>query len=742
MFLKKFSLPVMIILVIGLFFSFKMIAYKANQSQYDNMGEIHIAPVEFNGENVTKNQVLQQTIMQVINGAHYSPKDINDDFSKKVFDKYLEMSDYGKLFFVKNDIEAFKKYQYQLDDEFKAGTTQCFELVNNTWKERMKEAESYYIEALNKPFDFTIEDEIELDGKKLDWCLQQEELKARWYRSMKYRTLARITELKEQREKAIENKKKNPKDTTTIKTDEQIDVEARENVKKNLASYFKRLGKIKDEDRFATYMNSYCHVVDPHTDFFPPKDKQRFDEEMSGKFFGIGAVLQSEDGVCKIKQIVVGSPCWKDGRLRVGDIINKVAQQNEDPVDITGWDIEDVVSIIRGKENSLVLLSVKHLDGTEEVITIVRGKVEKEETFAKSVIIKQGNANIGYIMLPEFYADFENPIDGRRCATDMEKEIKKLKDEKVQGIIIDLRNNGGGSLTDVVEIAGMFIDKGPVVQVKSKEQSAQTLVDRSAGAIYDGPLAILVNQGSASASEILAAAMQDYGRGIIIGTTTFGKGTVQRVFPLESFYQENKDFYPLGSIKLTLQKFYRINGGSTQLKGVKPDLVLPDLYELIDIGERKDSNSLSWDQIAKADYKPIKQNVDFGILIENAKKRITQDERFNLIQKNAQRLKKQSEDNRYFLQEKKYMEQMRESKDIAKKLEALEDTKKFLNIVNVKVDMPIIQKDTANVTKNNEWIKLMKKDPYIMEASNVINDWIKLAKAPTMGSVINNSDNK
>ncbi|MBK7588509.1 MAG: carboxy terminal-processing peptidase [Bacteroidetes bacterium] len=592
----------------------------------------------------------------------------------------------------------------------------------------MKEAEAYYTEALKNPFSFNDQDEIELDGKKINWCNSKEELAMRWNKSMKYRTLARYEELKEQQKKSTDKKE-------LAKTTAQLEADSRDNVRKSMVSYFKRINKISDNDRFATYINSICHVVDPHTDFFPPKDKQRFDEEMSGTFYGIGAVLQSEEGACKIKSIVVGSPCWKEGSLKVGDIINKVAQANEESVDISGWDIDDIVSIIRGKDGSLVTLTVKHLDGSMEDIVIKRGRVEKDETFAKSAIIKQGNLNIGYIILPEFYADFQD-ANGRRCAIDIEKEIIKLKAENVQGIVLDLRNNGGGSLSDVVDIGGMFIDRGPIVQVKSKMENAQTLSDRRAGILYDGPLAIMINQGSASASEILAAAMQDYKRAVIIGSTSFGKGTVQRVFPLEDFYQGNKSVLPFGSIKLTLQKFYRINGGSTQLKGVTPDILLPDLYELLDVGERRDSNSLAWDQIAKSEYKPLKMDVDFSQLVENAKRRVFTEQSFNLITKNAARLKQQSEDNRYSLNEKKYQEQIKEAKDLAKKMEEIDKNKKLLNAINLKADLPGIQKDTALIAKNTEWLKLLKKDPYISEASNVIADWIKLSKTPNMGSVI------
>lgn len=731
---KKSFLPLVFVVTLGLFFSFRMVADKRHaQNEYSDYDPT-IEPFNLpdNG-NLSKNAVIQQTIMQVLRDGHYSPKEINDSFSQKVFAKYVEMTDYGKTFLLSSDIDEFKKYETKIDDEIFAGSLSLYDLVSNRIVTRIKEAEAYYKPILDKPFDFSKEEQIELDGKKLSWCINQNELKARWEKNLKYRALARFTELKEQQKTTKDEKEKN-------KSLSQLEIDARENVKKSMTYYFKRLNKLGDNDRFSTYMNSICKVVDPHTDYFPPKDKQRFDEEMSGSFMGIGAQLQSEDGVCKIKQIITGTPSWKDGRLKVEDIIQKVAQGDEDPVDIAGWDIEDVVQIIRGKEGTEVRLTVKHLTGDMEVISLRRGKVETESTFAKSSIIKSNGANIGYILLPEFYAAFNDP-NGRRCAIDMAKEIDKLKAAKVDGIIIDLRGNGGGSLSDVVDIGGMFIDRGPIVQVKSKETAAQALNDRSGGTMYDGPLAILVNQGSASASEILAAAMQDYKRGIIIGSTSFGKGTVQRIFNLSDFYRGESNLTPPGSIKLTLQKFYRINGGSTQLKGVTPDIKLPDLFESMDIGERKDANSLPWDMVAKADYKTIKTPVDFTKLAELSYKRIATNEAFAIISKNATRLKKQNDENTYSLNQTKYDKQINEAKELSKKLEQLENIKSTINVVNLDVDKANIQKDTVSIKRNEDWLKLLKKDPYVAEATNVINDWIKLEKSPSSSTKINNAKN-
>ncbi len=727
---KKAFLPLSLLIGLGFFLSFKLIADR--QSMTISEPSIEIAPYSPPSNAPSNlNQSTMYTIMQVLQEGHYSPKNLDDTFSQKVYTKYLEFSDYGKMFFTQEDINEFKIYEYRIDDDIRDGSIALYEKVSSRLGQRIKEAEAYYKEALETPFSFDTPEEIELDGKKLNWATNQQTLKERWTKTMKYRTLARFAELKEQQEKKDDKKedKKNTKpDEVVVKSDTQLEVDARESVKKNMQSYFKRLYKISETDRFATFMNSICRVVDPHTDFFPPKDKQRFNEEMSGSFYGIGAQLSVEDGNCKVKQVIVGAPAWKEGRLKNEDIILKVAQADEEPVEITGWDIEEVVQIIRGKEGTEVRLTVKHLAGNIEIISIRRGKVETESTFAKSAIIKQNGADIGYILLPEFYAPFNDPR-GRRCSEDIAKEIAKLKAENVQGIIFDLRSNGGGSLSDVVDIAGMFIDRGPVVQVKSRNAPAQSLNDRVAGTLYDGPLAILVSQASASASEILAAAMQDYHRGIIIGGTTFGKGTVQRVYDLQEFYRGDPSLNPPGSIKLTLQKFYRINGGSTQLKGVTPDIKLPDAFALLDIGERKDENSLPWDQIAQADYSKLKSQVDFSKLAELSSKRVNQNEAFKLITQNAERLKKQNDDNRYSLLLSRYKEQIKESKDLAKKLDEVNNIKVAAVATNLKADLPTINLDTVSIKRNEEWLKNLKKDAYVNEAANVILDWIRLSKS-------------
>jgi carboxyl-terminal processing protease len=723
---KNGLLALLITIGLGTVVSFRMNADKHNLMVINEM-EPNITGELFTPSNAPAhvNQSVQQTIMQVLQEGHYSPKPLNDSFSRQAFDRYIEYSDYGKLFFTQTDYNEFSLFRYKIDDQILQNETTLYNLVSKRLQERINEANTFYQEALKNPFSFNEKDEIELDGKKIQWAQNTESLKARWMQSIKYRTLVRFNELKEQQDKQKENAKKEIKSTIkneVLKSDAELEIDARESVRKNMQGYFKRINKITETDRFATYINSLCRVVDPHTDYFPPKDKQRFDEEMSGSFFGIGAQLAIEEGQCKIKQVIVGAPAWKEGRMKVEDIILKVAQGSEDPVEVSGWDIEDIVQIIRGKEGTEVRLTVKHVAGDQEIIAIRRGKVETESTFAKSVIIQQQGKKIGYILLPEFYNAFNDP-NGRRCAEDVKKEILKLNEEKIDGIVFDLRNNGGGSLSDVVDIVGFFIDRGPVVQVKARGSAAQALNDSKAGALYDGPLAILINQGSASASEIMAAAIQDYNRGIILGSTSFGKGTVQRIFGLDEFYRGDPTLQPPGSLKLTLQKFYRINGGSTQLKGVTPDIPLPDAFSQMNFGERKDEYSLPWDQVAKAEYKTLNMGVDFNLLVARSNQRIINSAAFNVIKKNATRIKQQMEDNRYSLNLSKFRDQMKESKELAKQLEDINQSKETVIASNLKADLMNIKTDSISVKRNEEWLKIIRKDAYINEAANVLIDW-------------------
>ncbi len=697
----KILIPLIIVAALAAFFSFRY---------------------SWEGEHKDQHKVLiVQTVMKTIQEGHFSPKPVDDSFSYRAWHKMLDNLDYEKKFFTQQEINKLKKHQFSIDDQVKEGSLEFYEQINSMFTQNLDRATKYYTELLKTPFAFDTEESIQLYGEKLDFPADERALKDRWRKYLKYRVLAKYVDLKDSRDKH--------KDSTgnTGKTDEALEAEARESIGKNLDNYFKRLRKIDQNQRFAIFVNALTSSEDPHTDYMPPKDKQRFDEVMSGTFFGIGAQLREEDGKIKVAAIITGSPCWKQGELKANDEIIKVGQGSSEPVDIQGYEIDDAVQLIRGKKGTEVRLTVKKVDGSVKVIPIIRGEVMLEEVFAKSAIIQGNEGPVGYIYLPEFYSDFQN-INGRRCAEDVAIEVQKLKGAGVKGIILDLRYNGGGSLSDVVDMAGHFIDHGPVVQVKSSHAAPMVLKDNASGMLYDGPLVIMVNEGSASASEILAAAMQDYKRAVVVGATTFGKGTVQKIVSLDDFTDPVKrvrmraNGETLGSLKITIQKFYRVNGGSTQLNGVTPDIELPNPYARINVGERRDKSALPWDEIAPAAYLPVDNPVNVRELAASSNKRVDANQTFSLIRENAERLSKKEQDNTFPLNETAYRQELEEANATSKKLEELEQKGTPFEIVNLQDDLVKINRDSSSIVKNNDWIKNLKKDIYLSETVNVLND--------------------
>ncbi len=716
---NKILIPLLILGALGAFFSF---TYGGNDNGNDS-----------------RKVLVMETVMKAIKEGHYSPRDINDSFSDRVYHKILDELDFEKKFFTKQDIAELSKYEFQIDDEINSGSIEFYDKLNDLFVKRVDDAESYYKEALQTPFNFNENDSIQLNGDKIDYAADANDMKARWREYMKYRVLAKYVDLK----KAQGNKKSDGKTASTEKpkTDAELEAQARDDIRKNQEYYFKRLHKIKEEERFTYFINAITNTEDPHTDYFPPKDQEKFDETMSGTFFGIGAQLRDDAGKIKIEQIIAGSPCWKQGELKAGDEIMKVAQDTATPVDVQGYDLDDVVQLIRGKKGTEVHLTVKQVSGSTKVIPIVRGAVMLDAVFAKSAIISSKSGPIGYIYLPEFYSDFQH-INGRRCSEDVAKEVIKLKAAGVKGIILDLRNNGGGSLSDVVDMAGIFVGPGPVVQVKSSDAAPMTLRDDKSE-LYDGPMAVMVNQNSASASEIMAAALQDYKRAVIVGTTTYGKGTVQKVIPLDEFVDPITRMRmqsgstassgdgsataanSLGALKITVQKFYRINGGSTQLKGVSPDIYLPDAYQYVDEGERHDKAALKWDEIAPANYKPVSNPVNVAELSGLSNSRVESNPTFQLVTESAQRLKKMEEDNNYSLNLNTYEKQLDDANATNKKLEELQKKTTPLEFTNPKEDMKTIDLDSSTIAKNKEWLTNLKKDIYISETVNIVDDMTK-----------------
>lgn len=712
---NKILIPILIVTALAAFFSFR---YSAN----DNIGE-------------KRKKIIIETVSKALEQGHFAAQDINDSFSAKVYKRFINRMDFDKRFLTQKDIDVLDEYKFKIDDEIQNGTTEFYDKFCELYNKGIDQSEVYYKEILDKPFDFTKNEEYVASSDDLEFPADEKARKKRWHAYLKYRALAKYVDLKKNQDKRVEDK-----DTTLkeVKTTAELEADARKSIKESMEYFFKRVRKLDAEDRFTLYVNSVTNSHDPHTDYFPPEDKQRFDEAMAGSFFGIGAQLRDEEGKIKVVAIIAGSPCWKQGDLKAGDEIIKVAQGDEEPVDVQGYEIDDAVKIIRGPKGTEVRLTVKKVNGAEQVIPIIRGEVQLEETFARSAIINSEGGKIGYIYLPDFYADFQR-ANGRRSAEDVAIEVMKLKNAKVDGIILDLRYNGGGSLNDVIGMSGLFIDDGPIVQVKSSHSEPATLKDRQAGTLYDGPMAIMVNHGSASASEIMAAALQDYKRAVIVGSRTFGKGTVQKLISLDEYLKlsdklaAKSNDKELGALKLTIQKFYRINGGSTQLRGVTPDIQFPDPYEYIDMGERRDKSALKWDEIPPADYDVVSAPVDVKKLAKLSYARINNNETFSLIEQNAKRVKKQENDKSYSLNEKKFKEEMAVVNETADRMKELEEQINKLDIVNPKEDMDKINRDSTTIAKNDQWIKTLEKDIYLSETVNIINDMRRLNMSVDVG---------
>jgi carboxyl-terminal processing protease len=673
----------------------------------------------FSPDPPTKYEKILRNVGEMLEEIHYSPKNIDDSFSREVFKKYLSEVDLEKKTFLQSDIQELSKYQTSIDDELLGKTpVQFVPAVDVIYKKRLKELQNLCYEILSQPFDFSKDESVNLDYDKMDFPATADIRKDEVRKKLKYLTLEKYADLLDQQTTG------KGKPGYIAKTNVQLEKEARDKTLKIMDRFYDhQLIKANDDDQFNAFVETIVQCMDPHTDYFPPVEKRSFDEDMSGRFFGIGAALRDEDGAIKIVTLVTGSPAWKSGQINVGDVILKVAQGTQEPVDLTSYMVEDAVKIIRGNKGTEVRLTLKKADGTIKVVSLIRDEIVQDEKFAKSVVVKTEKGKIGYIFLPEFYADFDNP-KGNRCSVDVAREIIKLKEAKVDGIVLDLRNNGGGSLYDVVQMVGLFIDQGPVVQVRDRDGKPQILSDHDKSVLYDGPLAVMVNEFSASASEIFAAAIQDYKRGVIIGSTsTYGKGTVQRNIPLDKSLTLNDMGGPLGTIKLTLQKFYRINGGSTQLRGVSSDIVLPDLYEHYKIREKDQPDALPWDEMPKADFTTWKYAYDINYIRTESIDRTKLNASFSTISDNAAWLDKQN-DKQYPLSLNVYRDEQKKIRATVKQIDSVSKLKVPMNITTLAQDTSKYDQDKDKAERYKAWLDSRKTDIYLKEAVNVMDDMI------------------
>lgn len=663
-----------------------------------------------------KDKLLVEIIQHILTNKHFNPVDVNDDFSKQMYKNYIEHLDSQKRYFLQSDINEFKKYETRLDDDLKNDDLTFFNLTYNRLTQRMKEAQDITKDIFKKPFNFSSKETINTDFEKIPYVKNKAELQKRWEQIITFSILSNYI-TKEKEEKNKKEKDANYK----VKSEKELQKEAIETSEKTLLELFSFLNDTVKEEWFSVYVNSMTETFDPHTTYMAPDIKDNFDRDMSGKFEGIGAQLQKKADGIRITGIMLGGPVWKGKLLEVGDHILKVAQGDEEPVDIVGMRLDDAIKLIKGPKGTEVRLTVKRVDGTIEVVPIVRDMVELEETFAKAAIIEDGDKKYGIINLPKFYIDFKNHKE-RNAASDVALEIEKLKKENIDGLIIDLRNNGGGSLKAVVELGGLFIKNGPIVQVKSPRGRIDVLSDTDSRIQWNGSLVILVNELSASASEILAAAMQDYKRAIVIGgKQTFGKGTVQSFEDLNNYVRQNS-FGDLGALKYTIQKFYRINGGSTQLEGVKSDIVVPDKYKYIDVGERDLINAMKWDKIDAVKFESWENQKNFDKAIQNSNKRISENAHLKLIDENAKWVKQQQDKNIFPLNHEAYKKIIEKDEEEAKRFKAISDYKSNLKFVSLPSEEAKIQGNEDLKLRRDRWHETLQQDVYIDEAVNVLKD--------------------
>ena len=676
-----------------------------------------VSNFKFSSDEPNKDRLLIDLVSYVLDKLHYNPKIINDDFSLKVFDDFIDAVDSQKRFFLESDIQILSEYKLLIDDQINSSDITFFNVTFDILKKRISEVEGFYEAILNQPFDFNVDEEINLDYENLSYASNIDELRNLWRKRLKLSTLDAFASKKEINEDKIDQEE------NQLKSDEEIEKESRSSIKENLKDFFQFNSELERTDWFSLYLNSIVTQYDPHTTYLAPEAKEVFDQNISGKFQGIGARLSKRKQQVEIVEVIIGGPVWRDNLLNVGDIIISVAQsEDEEPTEISLMKLSDATDLIKGEKGTNVYLTVKRVDGGIEQIVVTRDIVELEETYAKSSIINDESSKYGLINLPRFYVDFDD-YGERNAATDLKKEILNLKSKGINGLILDLRNNGGGSLKTVVDITGFFIERGPVVQVKSIGGRREILRDNDPSIIWDGPLVVLVNEFSASASEILAAALQDYNRAIILGSNqTYGKGTVQNIVDLNNVIS-GSTYGDLGSLKITTDKFYRVNGGSTQLEGVKSDITFPNRYSYIDIGERDLENPLNWDKIDPARYNSLDKMFNYSKLISNSNERIRNSEFFSLIDEHASWVRSQQDDKTISLEYNTYKNDLDMSKLQNDKLKIIDNFKSTYNFQwNFVDEMDDSSYNNDMKEIRDRWIESLQKDIYVNEAMNLLKD--------------------
>lgn len=688
-------------------------------------GLVQAQPETIAEETANRAKLLSYVLRQQLTQHHFSDKEINDEFSQAAFDLYLKQLDFQKRFLLASDVAQLHSFDDQIDDEINRGKVELPVIAGQLMEKRVAQVRDITNDLLAKDFDFTREEEMEADPEKLDWCKDAAALKERWRKILKHQVMVRLLTLEEEPEA---DKEKDQAKAATPPTQK----DAREKIAKRFNTFFDRLLKDTVRDHYDRYFNAATRAFDPHTTYFPPKQKEDFEIGMRGSLEGIGATLREEDGFIKVVRIIPGSAAAKQGELGAEDTILAVGQADEESVDVTDTRLRDAVELIRGPKGTEVRLTIKKPDGKTRVVPIVRDVVEIAETFVKWTTLPDPNSDklFGYIKIPSFYRDFKNSFQGgtgRNVTEDVEKALDDLKKQNINGLLIDLRNNGGGALTDAVSISGLFIKKGPIVQVKSSNGQVRILDDSSSDVAYDGPLVVMVNRFSASASEILAAALQDYNRALVVGSDhTYGKGTVQTILDLDRAipFRNMEKYKPLGALKITTQKFYRISGGSTQAKGVEPDFVMPDRMQHVKSGEKYIDYALPWDTVPAAEYATWKAPLlPAASMLNNSSERLKASKDFMEIVTDSEEAKKRRDDTTVTLNIIAARKERAEADASTK-----EDELGFHG--ETAEDAPD-ETSLSEADKRLRWEKQVREDPYALEAVAILDDL--LAKPSELG---------
>jgi carboxyl-terminal processing protease len=662
---------------------------------------------------------LLETITIVLNKFHVNPINLNDDFSKKVFKEYMYGLDANKMFLLDSDIKEFKKFETKIDDQVKNKDLTFFYLTHDRISARMKEAKEIYIQLCKNSMDIDVNESFDEDENKYAYVKNEKELKNKLRLELKHYLIIEYA-----RRYNLELDKKAIDPNHVIKSKENLEAEARDFCFKKYDSSQNNISNLNREFFYEMFLNAIVSQFDFHTKYMKPQTRERFNLEMSGRIEGIGVQYGYSDNFIKVTGLAFGGPAWKDKKLEIGDIVLKFADGNNEPIDVVGFTHYDLIKLVQSvKLGNYIKYTIKRKDGSIKVIPIKKEKFEFGDSYAKSVIVEKSGKKYGIINLPKFYLDFEDS-NQRNAFNDVKNELEQLKKAGVEGITLDLRNNGGGSIETAVDISGLFIDQGPIVQLKAPTKEKEVLFIKQNSAIqWEGPLVVLVNNDSASASEIFAASIQDYNRGIIIGgNTTYGKGTIQDIIDLNQYNLKSAEV-DYGALKTTIQKYYRITGASTQNIGVLSNIAMPDSFLYQKYGEKYNKNILETDKIDPVSFDIYSDQDMFDKVISKSNKRIKENPFFKYLDDLAKIQGKQADFKIINLDINKYKEEKKKADQQESKITDLINTfKTSLTFKSTPLEISLIKKDEILELRRKNWHQKLINDIYIDEAVNVMSE--------------------